>query len=150
MGQHVTIHAKTTENFNGMDGKWTPVRMNSDGSLFVYETAPAGYDQQQLALTTIDPPSRQVIAAGSTDTVLAQSGLGAIGDYISHLIVVVATAATAQVQIKDGSGTAVTVFPNSPGGGIGTYTIPSLGASLAGAWKITTGAGVSVIARGRF
>ena len=115
-----------------------------------YESAPAGYDQQQLALTTIDPPSRQVIAAGSTDTVLAQSGLGAIGDYISHLVVVVATAATAQVQIKDGSGSAVTVFPNSPGGGIGTYVIPSLGASLAGEWKITTGAGVSVIARGRF
>ena len=115
-----------------------------------YESAPAGYDQQQLALTTIDPPSMQVIAAGSTDTVLAQSGLGAIGDYISHLVVVVATAATAQVQIKDGSGSAVTVFPNSPGGGIGTYTIPSLGASLVGAWKITAGAGVSVIARGRF
>ena len=116
----------------------------------VYEAAPAGYDQQQSANVTIDPPARQVIAPSATNTPLAQSGLGAIGDYISHLVCVVATAATAQVQIKDGSGTAVTVLPNSPGGGIGTYVIPSLGASLLGAWQISTGAGVTVIARGRF
>ena len=114
------------------------------------EAAPAGYDQQQSAITTIDPPNRQVIEALATNTPLAQSGLGAIGDYISHLVCVVATAATAQVQVKDGSGTAFTVLPNSPGGGIGTYTIPSLGASRLGAWQISTGAGVTVIARGRF
>ena len=114
------------------------------------EIAPAGYDQQQSAIATIDPPNRQVIEALATNTPLAQSGLGAIGDYISHLVCVVATAATAQVQVKDGSGTAFTVLPNSPGGGIGTYVIPSLGASLLGAWQISTGAGVTVIARGRF
>mgnify|MGYP003494533364 FL=1 len=114
------------------------------------EVAPAGYDQQQSAITTIDPPNWQLIAAGATNTPLAQSGLGAIGDYISHLVCVVATAATAQVQVKDGSGTAFTVLPNSPGGDIGTYTIPSLGPSLLGAWQISTGAGVTVIARGRF
>lgn len=114
------------------------------------DVAPAGYDQQQLAIVTIDPPNRQVVAPSATNTTLAQSGLGAIGDSISHLVCVVATAATAQVQVKDGSGTAFTVLPNSPGGGIGTYTIPSLGPSLLGAWQISTGAGVTVIARGRF
>ena len=116
----------------------------------VYEAAPAGYDQQQKSNVTIDPPSRQVIEANVTNRPLAQIGLGAIGDYISHLVCVVSTAATAQVQVKDGSGTAVTVLPNSPGGGIGTYVIPSLGPSLLGAWQISTGAGVTVIARGRF
>ena len=114
------------------------------------EAAPPAYDQQQNANVTIDPPNRQLIDANATNTPLAQSGLGAIGDYISHLVCVVATAATAQVQVKDGSGTAFTVLPNSPGGGIGTYTIPSLGASRLGAWQISTGAGVTVIARGRF
>ena len=114
------------------------------------EAAPPAYDQPQNANVTIDPPNRQLIIANATNTPLAQSGLGAIGDYISHLVCVVATAATAQVQVKDGSGTAFTVLPNSPGGGIGTYTIPSLGPSLLGAWQISTGAGVTVIARGRF
>ena len=116
----------------------------------VTEGKPAAYDQQQEALVTIDPPNRQLVAAGATNTTLAESGLGAIGDYISHLVCVVATAATAQVQLKDGSGTAFTVLPNNPGAGIGTYVLPSFGASRLGAWQVSTGAGVTVIARGRF
>lgn len=149
MGQHVTIHAKTTENFNGMDGKWAPVRMSSDGSLFVYETAPAGYDQQQYAIVSIPPGDYTTIAAGQTDSALGGLG-GAVGDYLYELILVVATAATAAVSVKDGGGSSISVFPNSPGGGIGTYRVPGLGASTVGAWTVTTGAGVSVIARGRF
>ena len=35
MGQHVTIHGKTTEAFNGQDGKWIPLRTNSAGQLEV-------------------------------------------------------------------------------------------------------------------
>lgn len=116
----------------------------------VTEAAPPAYDQQQNANVTIDPPARQVIGPSATNTVLAQSGAGAIGDYISHIICIVATPATAQVKIKDGSGTEIIVLPNSPGGGIGTYIIPSIGVSLIGAWQISTGAGVTVIARGRF
>lgn len=33
MGQHVTVHGKTRENFNGADGKWVPIRSNQTGSL---------------------------------------------------------------------------------------------------------------------
>jgi len=114
------------------------------------EASPPGYDQQQNANVTIDPQSRQVIAPSAGTVASLWNNPGAIGDYISHLVCDVATAATAQVQVKDGSGTAFTVLPNSPGGGVGTYVIPSLGASLNGAWQISTGAGVTVIARGRF
>jgi hypothetical protein len=42
------------------------------------------------------------------------------------------------------------VFPNSPGGGVGTYTIPLGLTSKDGPWFVTTGAGVSVIAIGVF
>lgn len=90
----------------------------------------------------------ETVAASQTDQVMGATG--AAGDYLSHLIVVVATAATAAVSIKDGGGSAISVFPNSPGGGIGTYTVPLGLTSLAGAWKITTGAGVSVIGVGNF
>ena len=90
----------------------------------------------------------ETVAASQTDQVLGN--VGAPGDYIDTLVCVVATAATAQVQIKDGGGNAITVLPNSPGGGVGTYTIPIHAKSQAGAWKVTTGAGVSVIATGSF
>ncbi len=61
-----------------------------------------------------------------------------------------ATAATAAVSIKDGAGSSIAVFPNSPGGGIGSYNVPIGIKSTAGAWSVTTGAGASVIATGTF
>lgn len=90
----------------------------------------------------------ETVAASQSDQALGAAG--AAGDWLQRLIIVVATAATAQVQIKDGSGSAITVFPNSPGGGVGTYTIEVGMKSLSGAWKVTTGAGASVIAVGDF
>lgn len=90
----------------------------------------------------------ETVAAGQTDQVLG--GTGAAGDYLEGLLCVVATAATAQVQIQDGSGSEITVFPNSPGSGVGSYYVPIGVRSRAGAWKVTTGAGVSVVATGRF
>lgn len=91
----------------------------------------------------------ETVAASQTAQALGSGG-GAKGDYLKHLTVVVGTAATAQVQIKDGSDTAITVFPNSPGGGIGTYTVKIEACSRTGAWQVTTGAGSSVVASGHF
>jgi hypothetical protein len=108
-----------------------------------------GENQSLGALEVIDGVGDyETVAASQTNQVLG--GTGAAGDYLGRLICVVATAATAQVQIKDGSLTAVTVLPNSPGGGIGAYVIPVGAKSSAGAWQVTTGAGVSVIAVGAF
>lgn len=90
----------------------------------------------------------ETVAAGQTTQALGASG-GA-GDYLEHLIVTVATAATAQVQLKDGGDAAFTVLPNSPGGGIGVYYIPIKAVSVTGAWQVTTGAGSTVFAVGRF
>lgn len=83
----------------------------------------------------------------------ATTALGAgtkIGDYIESLTIVVATAATAQVQIKDGADTAITVFPNSPGQGIGTYLVWLGVKSRTGGWSVITGAGSTVLAVGNF
>jgi hypothetical protein len=90
----------------------------------------------------------ETIAASQTDQVLG--GTGAKGDLLTMLICVVTTAATANVLIQDGSGTEITVFPNSPGGGVGTYVVPLNLVSRTGAWSITTGAGVAVLATGEF
>lgn len=90
----------------------------------------------------------ETVAASQTTQALGATG--AIGDYLDRLIIVAATAATAQVQIKDGADAAITIFPNSPGSGIGTYVLPIGMRSRTGAWQITTGAGCSVIAVGNF
>lgn len=90
----------------------------------------------------------ETVAAGQTAQVLGSTG-GA-GDWLEQIVCSVGTAATGNVQIKDGGDTAYTILPASPGGGIGVYVIPIKAASVSGAWQITTGAGVTVLATGRF
>lgn len=90
----------------------------------------------------------ETVAAGQTDQVLGPTG-GA-GDWVEGLLCVVATAATSSVDLQDGSGTAINVLPANVGAGIGSYYVPINACSVLGAWSVTTGAGVSVLATGRF
>lgn len=91
----------------------------------------------------------QVVAASATATPL---GTGAIGDYIDSVLIVPAVAAAGVVTLLDGA----TSIPLFVGGG--TTALPNLQpihvplgmVSKSGAWKITTGANVSVIAKGIF
>jgi hypothetical protein len=87
------------------------------------------------------------VAASQTAQVLG--GTGATGDYLHRLLCTVATAATGNVIIVDGA-FSHTILPASPGSGIGQYNIEINAISRNGAWKITTGAGVEVLAIGIF
>lgn len=91
----------------------------------------------------------ETVAAGQTDQILGNVGVQ--GDVLTRLIITVGTAATAAVSIKDGSGGAsIPILPNSPGGGVGVYVV-EIGALAASAgWRVTTGAGSTVLAVGRF
>ena len=91
------------------------------------------------------------VTASQTAQVLG--GTGAVGDYLHRIICTVSTAATSLVQIVDGTGTGIlthTILPNNVGGGVGVYNIEMNTVSANGAWKITTGAGVEVMAVGIF
>ena len=87
------------------------------------------------------------VAVSQTAQVLG--GTGATGDYIQRLLCTVSTAATGNVIIIDGA-FSHTILPASPGGGIGQYNIEMNVISRNGPWKITTGAGVEVLAVGIF
>lgn len=91
----------------------------------------------------------ETVAASQTDQVLGATG-GAAGDLLEKLYITVSTAATAAVSIKDGSGSAIPILPNSPGGGVGVYVVPLSIAATGAGWKVTTGAGSTVVAIGRF
>jgi hypothetical protein len=88
------------------------------------------------------------VAASQTAQVLG--GTGATGDYIHRLCCTVSTAATGNVILLDGTGFSHTILPALPGGGIGQYNIELNVISRNGPWKITTGAGVEVLAIGIF
>lgn len=92
--------------------------------------------------------SYETVAASQTDQTMGPGG--AAGDYLDRIIIKVNTAATGTVDIKDGGGTAIPIMPASPGGGIGVYVVEIKARSRAGAWKVTTGAGATVLAVGDF
>jgi hypothetical protein len=106
------------------------------------------------SLAQIAKPSKgeyETVAAGQTDQVLGATG--AAGDYLKGLIIVPAVVACGVVTIKDGAGGAISIFV---GGGTTAlvdakpFFVPLDLVSLAGAWSVTTGANVSVIAVGDF
>ncbi|MDO8596418.1 MAG: hypothetical protein Q7R45_07325 [Sulfuricaulis sp.] len=91
----------------------------------------------------------ETVAASQTAQVLG--GAGAIGDFIAGLLIIPATLSPGQVLLLD-SATSMTIFV----GGASSVTelrpfFVRLGMkSVNGAWKVTTGANVSVIAVGNF
>lgn len=90
-----------------------------------------------------------VAASQSTQTMGAT---GATGDYLSGVLVVPATISPGNIQIKDGAGSAVTIFTGgtSSVSNLVPFFIPLGIYSTSGAWQITTGANVSAIGIGRF
>lgn len=141
----LAVRKATPANTSGTDGDYEFPQISA-GSMWVASVAT---DKTLVSERVIAGGSQwETVAASVTDQSLGATG--ATGDYLECLVCVVATAATSQVQIKDGAGSAITVLPNAVGAGVGTYTVPIGLISLAGAWKVTTAAGVSVIGTGRF
>ena len=87
----------------------------------------------------------EAVAASQTNQVLGATG--ATGDYLHRLVMAVATAATSTVSVIDGSTTILSIPANTP---IGVYDVDIEVAAVTGPWKITTGAGVTVLAVGIF
>jgi hypothetical protein len=85
------------------------------------------------------------VAASQTAQVLGTTG--ATGDYLHRLVITVGTAATSTVSLLDGATPHVLVAANTA---IGVYSIEMNTFSKTGAWKVTTAAGVEVLAMGNF
>jgi hypothetical protein len=92
------------------------------------------------------------IAASQSAQALTGGSGGATGDYLSHCTIVPATTAPGVVTILDNT----TAIYSYPGGGTTAllslipFSIPIGAVSVSGAWKVTTGANVSVVCVGKF
>ncbi len=92
------------------------------------------------------------IAASQTAQALTGGSGGAMGDYLSYCTIVPATTAPGVVTILDNS-TAIYSFPGGGTTALTTlipFSIPIAAVSVSGAWKVTTGANVSVVCVGKF
>lgn len=87
----------------------------------------------------------------STTTSLGAGGGGA-GDYIAGLLVVPTSVSPGTITVADGSSTAVTVFAGGTNGlaALVPFPIPLGAISQSGKWSVAVGAGMSVVALGKF
>lgn len=102
-----------------------------------------------VAVSDFDVGDYETVAASVTDQVLGSTG--AAGDLLSDLLIVPATTSPGAVTIKDGAGAAITVFTggSSSVSNLVSFSVPC-GMRAATGWKVSTGANVSVIAKGSF
>jgi hypothetical protein len=91
----------------------------------------------------------ETVAASQTAQVLGATG--GTGDWIAGLLVVPATTSPGAIALLDGA-TSITVFTGgaSSVSNLVPFYIPLGMRSVSGAWKVTTGAAVSVIGVGNF
>jgi ABC-type thiamine transport system ATPase subunit len=87
----------------------------------------------------------ETVAASQTAQVLGTTG--AAGDTLMRLIVTVTIAATGAVSLLDGATSYALVAATTP---VGVYVVEINATSVNGAWKVTTGAGATVMAVGNF
>ena len=88
-----------------------------------------------------------VAASQTAQALIGTSKAGAKGDIVKRLIVTVATSATGTVALLDNATSIPITAANTP---IGVYIVDLDVTSKEGAWKITTGAGATVVAVGEF
>lgn len=101
-------------------------------------------------LLVSDPHAEyETVAASQTAQVLGATG--AAGDYLKGVLVIPATTSPGVVTILDGA-TSIPVFVGGATSvaNLAPFLIPVGARSVSGAWKVTTGANVSVIGIGNF
>ncbi len=91
--------------------------------------------------------SYETVAAGQTDQVMGR--VGARGDVLSHIIIQPATTGAATSTVKDGS-TVIFTFTGGTLADLSPIVVPFNLQSTSGAWTLTTGANVAILAIGDF
>lgn len=115
MGMHVTLHGKTTESFNGQDGKWIPIRTNGVGQL-------------EIAAVSGELATYNRLAAGpiSNYTVKTTSGVVEAASCIIYGYIVTSAMSAAATTVYDNasaaSGTVLFIIPASTA--VGQYSFP--------------------------
>ena len=126
----------------------TPAGTNVIGKVAVDQTTPG--TTNKVYLTDINAGSYETVAASQTDQVMGSTG--ATGDYLAGVLIVPGTTSPGAVSIKDGSGSAITIFTGGATSvsSLVPFMVPFGIKSTGGAWKITTGTNVSAIGVGNF
>ena len=136
----------------------SPNSLNANGAVASAQSAPVVPATDWVGTTALSKFSTGYYFAqpASTGPTAIQSAAGAIGDYISGVLIIPASTSPGAVTLTDGNGSAMTIFAGGansvsnlvpffvPLGAVSRNTLSS------GSWKIQTGANVSAHEVGKF
>ncbi len=112
-----------------------PASLGSQSPGSSLSVVPAGLEYEAVAASVTDQP------LGAT---------GAVGDFLSHIVIQPAAAVAGTCTVKDGT-TIIFTFTTGTLGDLKPITVPFNAVSVnAGGWKVTTGASVAILAFGNF
>lgn len=106
-----------------------------------------GANKEAYSPVQIGGSDYETVAASQTAQVLGTAG--SVGDFIGRLIISVNTVATATVTLLDNA-TSIPILTGAATLVPGVIVVEIGARSVSGAWKITTGAGATVLAVGKF
>lgn len=117
------------------------------GKFGIDQTTPG--TTNKVSVSNVSVVGYEAVAASATDQVLG--GSGAAGDYLVRLMVQPASIAPGTIIIKDNA-TTIYTYPGTAAydAGLAPFSVEIGANSASGAWKITTGANVSLVAVGNF
>lgn len=127
---------------------------NANGSAISSSSSPVVIASDQAAVAVKNGASSyKPVAASQTATTLGATG--AIGDYLSHCIIYPTSTSPGVVTVFDSTNTAANSAILFVGGATSTSNlapipVPVGAVSVNGAWKVTTGANISVVCVGKF
>lgn len=153
LGQPSTGLAATTPTTNTYtNGATSQINTDTHGGIYVASSQAAGVASVSGGVPVVNGGSTyNTVAASQTAQALTGGGGGATGDYLSHCEVIPATTSPGNVIVLDNA-TSITMFAGgaSSVSSLMPFPIPLGARSVSGAWKITTGANVSVVCVGKF
>jgi len=126
-----------------------PYRVSVEEVLGTAISASNAVPVSNTPLTNFGAGEYETVAASQTAQVLGATG--AVGDFLAGLLVIPATTSPGNVILLDNA-TSITVFAGGATSvsNLVPFFIPLGMISVSGAWKVTTGANVSVIGIGNF
>lgn len=133
------------------DGLSAPIAIDNKRNVMVSQQVGGA------AISNSNPyPTTQIPAANTYKTVAASQSAqilgttGAIGDFIARLVITPASTAPGVVTLLDNATTIMPWLGGTVGADLKPFVIEVNAVSVSGAWKVTTGINVSVVAVGRF
>lgn len=138
-----------SDDVGGVQYQTTKMAVGGDGTVAYVSSGTGNTDSGTIRVAIGGEGEYETVAASQTAQTLGPTG--AVGDYIAGLLIIPATTSPGNVLLLDNA-TSMTVFAGGSNSvsNLVPFFVPLGMISVSGAWKVTTGTNVSVIATGNF